>query len=111
MITIEVRLGVVKKWPEPLLHSTNVSMQGCTNRGRQGAQINKFCTVAPDICGSSLLTLFHVAFLAPRVLMWLLDFIWGRGGYICSLVRVCLRHGTNRLGNHHPVVFIKSVIK
>lgn len=40
-------------------------IQGCTNPENQDAQATKFCTVAPDICGT---------LLAPRILRWLLDF-------------------------------------
>jgi len=30
----------------------------------------KFCTVAPNICGSSVWTLLHVTILAPRILRY-----------------------------------------
>ena len=32
----------------------------------------KFCAVAPIICGSSVLNVFHVTFLAPKTLRWTL---------------------------------------
>ena len=32
------------------------------------------CEVASDICGASVWNLFHVTFLMPRILRWLLDF-------------------------------------
>jgi hypothetical protein len=32
-------------------------------------------TVAPNICGYSVWKLFHVTLLAPRILMWHLDFL------------------------------------
>lgn len=45
---------------------------------RQGARSPwrvKSCTVAPDICGSSVWKLLHVVLLAPRILRCFLD-IW-----------------------------------
>ena len=36
---------------------------------------SKFCTVAPNICGTSVWNLLHVTFLAPRILRWLPD-LW-----------------------------------
>jgi len=57
-----------------LLLLLNFPPQGCTIPGRQVAQSTKFCTVALNICGSSVLTLFHVTLLATRFLKWLLDF-------------------------------------
>jgi hypothetical protein len=44
--------------------------------GRPG---EKFCVVAPSICGPSVWTLLHVTLLTPRILRWLLVF-WGGGG-------------------------------
>jgi hypothetical protein len=43
-------------------------IQGCTNAGRQDAVANKFCTMALNICGSSVWNLGHVTFLAPSIL-------------------------------------------
>jgi hypothetical protein len=34
----------------------------------------KFCTLAPNICGSWVCGLFHVTLLVPRVLIWFVDF-------------------------------------
>ena len=39
---------------------------GCTNLGCRIAQATKFCTVAPNNCGSSIWNLFHVTRLSPR---------------------------------------------
>jgi hypothetical protein len=47
--------------------------QGCTNPGRLAAVATKLCTVAPNVCGSSVWELFHVSCLVPRILKWLLD--------------------------------------
>jgi len=44
------------------------------NAGRQVAVATKFCTVAPNICGSSVYNLLYVAFLTPNILRWRLDF-------------------------------------
>ena len=43
--------------------------QGCTNFGRQVA--TEFCTLAPNICGSSVWYLLHVRLLATGILRWL----------------------------------------
>lgn len=48
-------------------------LQACTNPGRQVPMATKFCTVAPNICGSSVWNLFRVAFLTPNILKWRLD--------------------------------------
>ena len=37
-------------------------------------QTTEFCTVAPNVCGSSVRKLLHVTLLMPRILRWLLDF-------------------------------------
>jgi hypothetical protein len=47
---------------------------GCTNYGRQVAMETKFCTVAPNICGSSVWKLLPVTLLATRIIRWLVDF-------------------------------------
>jgi len=45
-----------------------------TNRGHQVAVATKFCTEAPNVCGTSEWNLLHVALLSPRGKKWLLDF-------------------------------------
>ena len=46
----------------------------CTNLELQMAVVAKlFCKVAPNICGSSVLSLLHVISLAPKILRWLPD--------------------------------------
>lgn len=35
--------------------------------------MTKFCRAAPNFCGSSVWKLLHVAFLASRILSWLLN--------------------------------------
>jgi hypothetical protein len=47
--------------------------QGCTNPGLQVAMVTKFCTVVPNICGSSVWDLLHATLLVPRILRWLID--------------------------------------
>jgi hypothetical protein len=44
----------------------------CSNPGRQVALVSTFCTVAPDIGGSSICSLLRVIIMAPRILRWLL---------------------------------------
>ena len=48
--------------PRILGRPPRARVQGCTNPGRQVtvATTNKFCTVAPNICGSLAKNLFHV---------------------------------------------------
>jgi hypothetical protein len=49
--------------------------QGCTNHGLQVALTTKFCTVAPNIGGSSLRSMFLVILLVRRILRWLQHFL------------------------------------
>jgi hypothetical protein len=42
--------------------------QGCTNSGHQFTMATKFCTLAADVCGSSLRKFLYVSFLAHRIL-------------------------------------------
>jgi hypothetical protein len=48
--------------------------QGCTSSGQYFARVNKFCTVSPNICGSSICNLLRGTHKAPRRLRWLLEF-------------------------------------
>ena len=57
----------VKREVKENLHSV---VQECINPRRQIAVETNSCTVAPNICGSSLWSLLHVTFLAPRILRW-----------------------------------------
>jgi hypothetical protein len=43
-------------------------MKNCTNTGSKVAMVTRFCTVAPNICGSS------ATVLAPRIWRLILDF-------------------------------------
>ena len=69
--------------------------QGSTNSRCRSAHATKFCTVAPNICGSQVWNLLLVTLQAPRLLRWLLEFwkMWTPG--FESLVSCCLRkcHG------------------
>jgi hypothetical protein len=47
--------------------------QGCTNPGHQVARATKFCTVAPNICGSWAWNLLDVTVLTPGISKRLLD--------------------------------------
>jgi hypothetical protein len=47
---------------------------GFANFQRQVALATKFCTVATDICLSSIRNLLRVTILVPRNLRWFLDF-------------------------------------
>jgi hypothetical protein len=49
--------------------------QGCTSSGSQVAVTTSFCTVAPNICGSSVWNLLHVTLQGFRNLKWLLDIL------------------------------------
>jgi len=48
--------------------------QKCTNPGSQFAMENKSCTVAPNICGSSIWNFPHFTDLGPRILRWIHNF-------------------------------------
>jgi len=54
--------------------STGQERQGCKKLVCQVTVATKFCTVAPNIFGSSVWDMLHVMLLAPRILRWLLDF-------------------------------------
>ena len=55
-------------------------IQECTNFRHLVTWETKFCTVTPNICGSSVWNLLHVTILATR---WLLDFL-GKFFHPCS---------------------------
>jgi len=48
--------------------------KGWINTDPRSPRATKFCTVAPNICVSSIWKLHHVNLLSPRILRWLLDF-------------------------------------
>ena len=48
--------------------------QGCTNPYRKVAVASKVCTVAPNICGSSVWKLLYVTSLGLRIFRWLPGF-------------------------------------
>jgi hypothetical protein len=54
--------------------------QGCTNPRRHVTTATRFCTVVPNIYGSSVWNLLHITLLTPTILRWCLDF-WK----ICAL--------------------------
>jgi hypothetical protein len=56
------------------LRSNHPVQQGCTNSKHQVTMATKFCTLLPNICGSSARNLLHVTVLAPGVSKTLLDF-------------------------------------
>jgi hypothetical protein len=49
----------------------NALPQWYINLGHQVAQATRCCTVAYNICGSSVWNFLHVVFLAQRILMWI----------------------------------------
>ena len=63
---------------------------GCTNHEGMIAVETKFCTLAPNICGSCIQNSLHVTPLVSRILTWLLDFfvkfvhLWFRPGGILT---------------------------
>ena len=56
----------------------------CANPGRQVARATNFCMVPPNICGPFLCNLLHDAFLAPRILRWLLYLFWRGAEKLCT---------------------------
>ena len=74
-------------------------MQGCTNSRYQVAVANEFCTIGPNIGGTSLWNLFHATILAPRTMKRFLDF-WK----ICISLCVCLCTHTH---THTHILSIK----
>lgn len=59
-------------------------MQECTNPGLLIAPETKFCTVALNICGSSMWILLYVTLLSPWILEWLVSF-WK----VCAPLKRC----------------------
>jgi hypothetical protein len=59
---------------------------GRTNDGCQVTRLTKFCTVAPNICGSSVCCLLYFTILVPRILRWLLDFCEICAPFIISVI-------------------------
>ena len=55
-----------------------------------------FCTVAPNICGSSVLGFLHVTLLASGILKWLLDF-WKIYSSLAYRVLIGRRNGKTPL--------------
>jgi hypothetical protein len=47
-------------------------LQGCTNPGRYTAWETKFCSMAFNICGTSVWNVFRATLLAPKISSWLL---------------------------------------
>ena len=45
------------------------------NPGRKVAVATEYCTVATNMCGSSVRTLFHITLLVPTILWWLANFL------------------------------------
>ena len=52
-----------------------ILQQGCTNPRHQVTWAAKFCTVVPNISGSSVWNFLHVTLLLPKILMGLLRFL------------------------------------
>ena len=55
------------------LKSSTTTPQGCTNATCQVTVVTKLCMVAPNICQFSSWKFLYGAFLASRILGWLLD--------------------------------------
>lgn len=79
--------------PPPPLLSEDFQCQidninhGCKNPRRPVTQTNKFCTLAPNVCGSSIWNCLYVSLLAPGILRWFLDF-WQRCGHLTYTLHV-----------------------
>jgi len=70
-----------------------IPVDQCVLAGHQFARATDFCTVEPDVRGSSEWYLLLVTLLVPRILSWLLDFWKIRGPsirlsreFLCSLL-------------------------
>lgn len=59
----------------PALVPSQPSVQQYTNPGRQVAWTTEFCTVAPNVRGSSVWNFPHVTFLVPGILRWLVEVV------------------------------------
>jgi hypothetical protein len=61
--------------------------QGCTNSGPQVAIASEFCTVASNICGSSVWYMLQVTHLVRSTLRWFLD-LWK----MCAHLRCTIQY-------------------
>lgn len=50
---------------------TRVSSRGAQIPAARSPRRLKFCTVAPDMCVSSVWNLLHVSLTAPRIMRWI----------------------------------------
>jgi len=64
-----------------------------TNPGHQAVMRNKFCTLAPNIWGSSIRNLLHVTILTSRMLTWFQGFLkkfwspWSKFVFVSKVVK------------------------
>jgi hypothetical protein len=69
-----IHLAPIRHWWHVFMTAPNQSSksvkQGCKNTGHQVTMANKFCTVTPNMCGSSVWSLLQ----ALRILRWLQKF-------------------------------------
>jgi hypothetical protein len=72
--------------------------QECINPGRQVVVATKFCTLTPNIFGSSVWNMLHVTILVPKILRWLLC-IWK----ICASV-LWKRSTSQEIPRHVPIL-------
>ena len=84
-----LRPGFLRNSVDQILLHENLSIaaadgydQGRMNPGRQVARLTKFCSAAPNMCGSSVWNLLHVIFLAPRILRQILEFLKNVGPWL-----------------------------
>ena len=56
------------------LGAKELIQHGCTNPGDHVTRATKFCTMAPNICGSSIRNLLHVTLVTLRILRQPPDF-------------------------------------
>jgi hypothetical protein len=56
------------------VHVSSFEVSGTQIPGRQVAIATKFCTVVPNICGTSILNLLYVTRLVLRILRELINF-------------------------------------
>jgi len=67
-------------WRQRRAFQTNRLIRWGTDLASQMARVTEFCTVAPNICGFSVLNLHHATLLAPRILKLLSHYF----GNLCN---------------------------
>jgi hypothetical protein len=62
--------------------TVRVETKGAETKEHQTTRASNLCTLAPNICGSSVCNLLHVIILAPETFWLLLDYLFSKSVYV-----------------------------